>query len=106
MVLGKKKGLVTYRHQPFEFTGAPGRNRTLDRLLRRQLLYPTELPARVCPTVWPTGRKIGENAMPVNDRNPPEESSLPLPLARYILPSCSDNSLLSLSSTKKNFGAN
>ena len=41
----KNKGLKFFNFKPLEF-GAPGRIRTRDPLVRSQVLYPTELPAR------------------------------------------------------------
>ena len=41
----KNKGLMFFNIKPLEF-GAPGRIRTRDPLVRSQVLYPTELPAR------------------------------------------------------------
>ena len=41
----KNKGLMFFNIKPLEL-GAPGRIRTRDPLVRSQVLYPTELPAR------------------------------------------------------------
>ena len=44
-ILKTKKGFTESSANPFDFNGAPGRNRTHDQELRRFLLYPTELRA-------------------------------------------------------------